>query len=199
MKTKKGKKNRIADLTNQWKCIFIATGGRLVDEGTTRQRLEESCENRFFSKRQHSLKCKTASSLFPRRFSASIINRRKFSNYERKKKKKKKEKEIKSEKGNSIFNEISSLSGELRRYDAGVCFVAIIGLKNSTAPAVVWNVSRRNARGMVLLTQFPATRFSVNRTGARVRNNSRLKPGALLTSFQSVFQFLQIGPFNVSM
>ena len=56
---------------------------------------------------------------------------------ELRKKKKRKEKEIKSEKGNSIFNEISSLSGELRRYDAGVCFVAIIGLKNSTAPAVV--------------------------------------------------------------
>ena len=50
---------------------------------------------------------------------------------------------------------------------------------------------------MALLTQFSATRFSVNRSGARVRNNSLLKPGALLTSFQSVFQFLQIGPFNV--
>lgn len=114
----------------------------------------------------------------------------------------KKKKRKGGEKGNSVSNEISSLSGELRRYDGSVCFVAIIGLKIAPLPPSLpplFETFLVYARGMVLLTQFPATRFSVNRTGARVRNNSLLKPGALLTSFQSVFQFLQIGPFNVSM
>lgn len=126
----------------------------------------------IFSKRQHDLKCKTVSSLFP----SVCLDDQLMKNSRITKNKKKKKREIKTRGGR--MDGIVAISLQLGNY---IRFGAIIDFKTRSQLPLslplslippLFKTFLVYPREIVLLTQFSPTRFSVNRTGARVRNNS---------------------------
>lgn len=126
----------------------------------------------IFSKRQHDLKCKTVSSLFP----SVCLDDQLMKNSRITKNKKKKKREIKTRGGR--MDGIVAISLQLGNY---IRFGAIIDFKTRSQLPLslplslippLFKTFLVYPREIVLLTQFSPTRFSINRTGARVRNNS---------------------------
>lgn len=126
---------------------------------------------------------------------ASMINWWKFWNY---KKKKREKREIKTRGGRIDGIAISLQLGNYIR--SGLLLISktptpSLPLSPSSPP--LFKTFLVYPREIVLLTQFPLTRFSVNRTGARVRNNSlpkwcsinKLPISFSISSNRSAFRF----------
>lgn len=126
---------------------------------------------------------------------ASMINWWKFWNY----KKKKEKREIKTRGGRIDGIAISLQLGNYIR--SGLLLISKLApnslpLSLSLIPPL-FKTFLVYPREIVLLTQFPLTRFSVNRTGARVRNNSlpkwcsinKLPISFSISSNRSAFRF----------
>lgn len=127
---------------------------------------------------------------------ASMINWWKFWNY---KKKKREKREIKTRGGRIDGIAISLQLGNYIR--SGLLLISKLApnslpLSLSLIPPL-FKTFLVYPREIVLLTQFPLTRFSVNRTGARVRNNSlpkwcsinKLPISFSISSNRSAFRF----------
>lgn len=147
----------------------------------------------IFSKRQHDLKCKTVSSLFP----SVCLDDQLMKILELQKKKEKRE--IKTRGGRIDGIAISLQLGNYIR--SGLLLISKLApnslpLSLSLIPPL-FKTFLVYPREIVLLTQFPLTRFSVNRTGARVRNNSlpkwcsinKLPISFSISSNRSAFRF----------
>lgn len=148
----------------------------------------------IFSKRQHDLKCKTVSSLFP-----SVCLDDQLMKILELQKKKREKREIKTRGGRIDGIAISLQLGNYIR--SGLLLISKLApnslpLSLSLIPPL-FKTFLVYPREIVLLTQFPLTRFSVNRTGARVRNNSlpkwcsinKLPISFSISSNRSAFRF----------
>lgn len=148
----------------------------------------------IFSKRQHDLKCKTVSSLFP-----SVCLDDQLMKILELQKKKRETREIKTRGGRIDGIAISLQLGNYIR--SGLLLISKLApnslpLSLSLIPPL-FKTFLVYPREIVLLTQFPLTRFSVNRTGARVRNNSlpkwcsinKLPISFSISSNRSAFRF----------
>lgn len=127
---------------------------------------------------------------------ASMINWWKFWNY----KKKKREEGDKNERGEDRWNRNIVAIGKLHSFGAIIDFKTRPQLPPSLSLSLIPPLFKTflvYPREIVLLTQFPLTRFSVNRTGARVRNNSlpkwcsinKLPISFSISSNRSAFRF----------